>query len=235
MRINKYIASGSKYSRRKADELIRSGMVKVNGKVLRELGYNVTEEDEVLVSGEPIRQKSEKKVYYLMNKPIGIISSVKDDKGRPTVIDLMSDVEERIFPVGRLDYNTSGLIIITNDGDLANKIMHPSNHIEKTYRVRVAGIIPKSKLAKLRQGVDIGGFVTSKAQVKVVTWNRRSMIIELTIHEGKNRQVRKMFSAIGYPVQELCRISIGNISLGHIKPGQYRKLSRGELEYLMKE
>lgn len=233
MRINKYIASSCNSSRRKADELIRTGKVKVNGKVLTEMGYDVQEGDKIHVNGKMIKD-TEKKVYFLMNKPLGVVTSAKDDKGRVTVIDLMPDVDERVFPVGRLDYNTSGLLLLTNDGDLANQIMHPKNHVEKTYRVRVAGEIPKSKIVILRKGVDLGDFVTAKAKVDVVTWNRHSMVLDVTIHEGKNRQVRRMFSAIGYPVQELCRTSIGNIKLGHLKPGQYRKLSKGELEYLMK-
>ncbi len=233
MRINKYIASSCNSSRRKADELIRAGKVKVNGKVLTEMGYDVQEGDKIHVNGKMIKYM-EKKVYFLMNKPLGVVTSAKDDKGRVTVIDLMPDVDERVFPVGRLDYNTSGLLLLTNDGDLANQIMHPKNHVEKTYRVRVAGEIPKSKIAILRKGVELGDFVTAKAKVDVVTWNRHSMVLDVTIHEGKNRQVRRMFSAIGYPVQELCRTSIGNIKLGHLKPGQYRKLSKGELEYLMK-
>lgn len=230
MRINKYIANAGIASRRKADELIKAGKVKVNGKVMSQPGYDVADSDEVLVEGKPV-QSTENKVYYAMNKPLGVITSVNDDRGRMTVVDIMSDVEERVFPVGRLDYNTSGLLLLTNDGDFANRIMHPGRRVDKTYRVRVAGNISKMKISVLRAGVRLGKFKTSPARVDVITWNRHSMILEVTIHEGKNRQIRRMFEAVGYPVQELERISIGNMKLGHLKQGQYRKLSRRELEY----
>lgn len=230
MRINKYIANAGIASRRKADELIKAGKVKVNGKVMSQPGSDVADSDEVLVEGKPV-QSTENKVYYAMNKPLGVITSVNDDRGRMTVVDIMSDVEERVFPVGRLDYNTSGLLLLTNDGDFANRIMHPGRRVDKTYRVRVAGNISKMKISVLRAGVRLGKFKTSPARVDVITWNRHSMILEVTIHEGKNRQIRRMFEAVGYPVQELERISIGNMKLGHLKPGQYRKLSRRELEY----
>lgn len=230
MRINKYIANAGIASRRKADELIKAGKVKVNGKVMSQPGYDVADSDEVLVEGKPV-QSTENKVYYAMNKPLGVITSVNDDRGRMTVVDIMSDVEERVFPVGRLDYNTSGLLLLTNDGDFANRIMHPGRRVDKTYRVRVAGNISKIKISVLRAGVRLGKFKTSPARVDVITWNRHSMILEVTIHEGKNRQIRRMFEAVGYPVQELERISIENMKLGHLKPGQYRKLSRRELEY----
>ena len=230
MRINKYIANAGIASRRKADELIKAGKVKVNGKVMSQPGYDVADRDEVLVEGRSV-QSAENKVYYAMNKPLGVITSVNDDRGRMTVVDIMSDVEERVFPVGRLDYNTSGLLLLTNDGDFANRIMHPGHRMDKTYRVRVAGNISKMKISVLRAGVRLRKFKTAPARVDVITWNRHSMILEVTIHEGKNRQIRRMFEAVGYPVQELERISIGNMKLGHLKPGQYRKLSRRELEY----
>ena len=230
MRINKYIANAGIAGRRKADELIKAGKVKVNGKVMSQPGYDVADSDEVLVEGKPV-QSTENKVYYAMNKPLGVITSVNDDRGRMTVVDIMSDVEERVFPVGRLDYNTSGLLLLTNDGDFANRIMHPGRRVDKTYRVRVAGNISKIKISVLRAGVRLGKFKTAPARVDVITWNRHSMILEVTIHEGKNRQIRRMFEAVGYPVQELERISIGNMKLGHLKPGQYRKLSKRELEY----
>jgi len=232
MRINKYIAQAGLASRRKADELIASGQVKVNGATLTEPGYDVVDGDVVQVGGKYI-EASEKKLYYAMNKPIGCITSVSDDKGRATVIDVLTDVDERIFPVGRLDYNTSGLLFLTNDGDFAYKLTHPKHNVDKTYRVRIAGTLTKEKLSQLRSGVDIGGFVTSRAKVDVITWNRHSSILEITIHEGKNRQVRKMFAAVGKDVQELERISVGNIQLGHLKPGQYRKLTKSEIDYLM--
>lgn len=231
MRINKYIANSGIASRRKADELIKNGKVKVNGSILGQPGYDVKPGDKVCIDGKEIESRSDK-VYYIMNKPLGVITSVSDDRGRMTVVDIVSAENERIFPVGRLDYNTSGLLFLTNDGEMANRIMHPGRKIPKTYRVRVAGHINKTGLSILRSGVRLKDFTTSAAKIDVITWNRRSMLLEVTIHEGKNRQIRRMFEAIGYPVQELERISVGNIKLGHLKQGEYRKLRKGELEYL---
>ncbi len=232
MRINKYIANAGVASRRKADELIAAGKVEVNGITLTEPGYDVQPGDVVFVSGQKV-ETPENKVYYAMNKPLGVITAVSDDRGRETVVDIMPDVDARIFPVGRLDYNTSGLLFLTNDGDFAYKLTHPKHHVDKTYRVLVAGNIPKAKIAQLRRGVDIGGFVTSRARVDIVHWTKRSMLLEVTIHEGKNRQIRRMFEAVGFPVQELTRISVGKIGLGRLKPGQYRRLNPNEVEYLM--
>lgn len=231
MRINKYIAQSGFCSRRKADELVANGNVKVNGAVMKEPGFDVTEEDKVEVNGTLIG-KQEKKVYFLLNKPTGYITTVTDDKERPTVMDLVSDIDERIFPVGRLDYNTSGMLILTNDGDFAYRVSHPKHELTKTYRARVAGVLSNEKCAKLRKGVDIGGFVTSRAKVEVVKGLQRSTVVDITIHEGKNRQVRKMFKAVGNNVQELQRIAIGDIHLGRLKEGYYRKLTREEIEYL---
>ncbi len=231
MRINKYIAQAGVASRRKADELIAAGNVKVNGLVLKEPGYDVVEGDVVEVNGRRI-QAEEKKVYILLNKPIGYVTTVSDDKERPTVMDLVKDVDARIFPVGRLDYNTSGMLIMTNDGDFAYKVTHPKHELTKTYRARVAGVLSNEKAWKLRKGVDIGGFVTSPAKVEVVKGLPRSTVVDITIHEGKNRQVRKMFKAVGNNVQELERIAIGNIKLGRLAEGHYRKLTREEIEYL---
>lgn len=231
MRINKYIAQAGVASRRKADELIAAGNVKVNGAVLREPGYNVEEGDRVEVNGRLI-EAQEKKVYILLNKPLGYVTTVSDDKERLTVMDLVKDVDARIFPVGRLDYNTSGMLIMTNDGDFAYKLTHPKHELTKTYRARVAGVLSTEKVWKLRNGVDIGGFITSKARVDVVKGLPKSTIVDITIHEGKNRQVRKMFKAVGNNVQELERIAIGNIRLGRLAEGHYRKLTKEEVEYL---
>ena len=231
MRLNKYIASAGVCSRRKADELIANGNVKINGVVVREMGTQVEEGNEVQVNGKLI-QADEPKVYIAVNKPLGYITSMSDDKDRPTVAELVADIPERLFPVGRLDYNTTGLLLMTNDGELANKLTHPRHEVGKTYVATVAGVISNVRLAKLRRGVDIGGFVTSPAQVKVLKQNQRSAVVEITIHEGKNRQVRKMFSAVGNNVQSLERIAIGDIRLGRLLPGHHRKLTREEIEYL---
>ena len=231
MRINKYIAQSGFCSRRKADDLVANGNVKINGAVMKEPGYDVAEGDKVEVNGTLI-SKAEKKVYYLLNKPVGFVTTVSDDKDRPTVMDLVSDIDERIFPVGRLDYNTSGMLILTNDGDFAYRVSHPKHELSKTYRARVAGVLSNEKCAKLRKGVDIGGFVTSRAKVEIVKGLERSTVVDISIHEGKNRQVRKMFKAVGNNVQDLQRIAIGDIHLGRLKEGYYRKLTREEIEYL---
>lgn len=231
MRINKYIAQSGICSRRKADELIANGNVKINGAVLKEPGYEVTDGDKVEVNGTQISAK-QKAEYVLINKPLGMVTTVSDDKERLTVMDVVADIDARLFPVGRLDYNTSGALIMTNDGEMAYRLTHPKHEVYKTYRARVAGILSNEKAARLRKGVDIGGFVTSPAKVNIIKGTQHSTIVEISIHEGKNRQVRKMFAAVGNPVQELERIAIGEIRLGHLKPGHYRKLTREEVEYL---
>lgn len=231
MRINKYIAQAGICSRRKADELIANGNVKINGAVLKEPGYEVTDGDKVEVNGTQISAK-QKAEYVLINKPLGMVTTVSDDKERLTVMDVVADIDARLFPVGRLDYNTSGALLMTNDGEMAYRLTHPKHEVYKTYRARVAGILSNEKAARLRKGVDIGGFVTSPAKVNIIKGTQHSTIVEISIHEGKNRQVRKMFAAVGNPVQELERIAIGEIRLGHLKPGHYRKLTREEVEYL---
>lgn len=231
MRLNKYIAHAGIASRRKADELTINGNVKINGLTMREPGYNVKPRDVVEVNGQRISGQ-EKMEYVLLNKPKGYITSMQDEKGRPVVTELVADVDARLFPVGRLDYNTSGMLILTNDGDLTYRLTHPRHQVTKTYRALVSGVLSKEKLFRLRKGVDIGGFVTSPAQVKIIRQAERSAVVDITIHEGKNRQVRKMFAAVGNPVQELQRTAIGDLRLGRLKEGHYRKLTRNEIEYL---
>lgn len=231
MRINKYIAQAGIASRRKADQLIESGNVKINGAVMREPGYDVKEVDKVVVNGRLI-EKKQKLIYVLVNKPMGMVTTASDDKDRATVMDIVNDIDERLFPVGRLDYNTTGALIMTNDGDLTYRVTHPKHELGKTYRVLVKGVLSDERARKLRNGVDIGGYVTGKAKVKIIKGGAGSTVVEITIHEGKNRQVRKMFAAVGNPVQELERIAIGEIRLGHLRPGHYRKLTREEIEYL---
>lgn len=231
MRINKYIAQAGFCSRRKADELIANGNVKINGAVLREPGYDVAEGDWVEVNGNTLSAK-QKLEYVLINKPLGMVTTVSDDKERLTVMDVVADIDARLFPVGRLDYNTSGALIMTNDGELAYRLTHPKHEIYKTYRARVAGVLSNERASRLRKGVDIGGFVTSPAKVSIIKGSGHSTIVEIAIREGKNRQVRKMFAAVGNPVQELERVAIGDIRLGHLKAGHYRKLTREEIEYL---
>lgn len=233
MRLNKYIAQSGVASRRKADELTLNGNVKINGQVVKEPGVKVQPDDRVEVNGVVI-EPSNKKIYIALNKPVGVVTTMNDQFGRPSVADLIIDIPERMFPVGRLDYNTSGLLIMTNDGDMAYKLTHPKHEVTKTYIATVSGYVSDTALSKLRKGVDIGGFVTSKARAQVIKQKERTTVVELEIHEGKNRQVRKMFKAVGYPVQTLERVAIGNIKLGRMRPGHYRKLTKEEIEYLTK-
>ena len=230
MRINQYIASAGVTSRRKADELVADGKVKVNGAVLTTPGYHVEEGDIVEVNGVRITP-AERKVYYLLNKPAGYVTSTADKEGRPLVTELVPD-EVRVFPVGRLDLNTTGLLILTNDGELSNKLMHPSHEFSKRYLVRAQGIVTRAEAAKLEKGIDIGGFVTSPADVHLLKHDRNSTVAEIVIHEGKNRQVRRMFKASGHPVLELCRTGLGNLEIGRLAVGQCRKLSPAEVEQL---
>lgn len=229
MRINKYIASSGVASRRKADDLIAEGKVKINNVILREPGYDVKYDDVVKVNGKVI-SVTEKKIYLALNKPVGYVTTLSDERGRPTVMDLLTDVEERVFPVGRLDYNTSGLLIITNDGEFSQKISHPINKLGKTYRVVVQGVLSRERIARLRRGVDIGGFITSPADVNIHKELPGKTVAYITIYEGKNRQVRKMFNVVGCPVIELERIAIGDIKLGRLATGGYRKLSKREID-----
>ncbi len=230
MRLNKYIAHCGVSSRRKADELIEKGLVKVNGTVAV-VGLDVSEDDTVEVDGRVI--KPEKKlVYYLLNKPAGYITSSNDDKNRDTVLKLMPDVSARIYSVGRLDFNTTGMLIMTNDGELAYKLTHPSSHIFKTYRVAVAGMLTAADARRLEKGVDIGEHITAPAGVEIISQSESRSVAEIRITEGKNRQVRRMFEAVGHRVIELDRIAIGNMKLAHLRRGQYRKLSQNEINYL---
>ncbi len=231
MRLNKYIAAAGVASRRKADQLTENGNVKVNGVTITEMGYLVQPDDEVQVNGQIIRP-SEKKIYIALNKPVGYITSVSDEQGRATVMDLVKDIPERIFPVGRLDYETSGLLIMTNDGEFFNKLAHPKNKIAKTYNVLVAGIISPERIGKLREGVDIGGYVTSKAWVKLISQTKKGALLEMKISEGKNRQIRKMCKAVGNKVIALERVAIGDVILGRLKEGHYRKLTKDEINML---
>ncbi len=239
MRINKYIASAGVCSRRKADELIINGQVKINGRVLKEPGYDVMDGDEVSVAGRIVEPKKTH-TYVLLNKPVGVITSVKDDKGRMTVIDLLrenpdiADEASRLFPVGRLDYDTSGVLLLTDDGELTYRLTHPKHEFPKTYQALVRGVVSREKELRLVRGVDIGGFVTSKAKVKTLKVKGNSSLVEIAIHEGKNRQVRKMFEAVGNPVVELKRVSFGEIRIGRLKEGAFRKLTKKELDYLMR-
>lgn len=230
-RLQKVIASTGYCSRRKAEELIVKGQVTVNGKIVNELGVKVSEKDEIKVSGNSIAK--EQKEYYLLYKPRGVVTTTSDDKKRKTVIDLIPTTK-RIYPVGRLDYDTSGILLLTNDGELANLIMHPKNEIEKVYIAKVKGIVSYQDIKKLTLGVFVDGVKTSKAKAKLLKYDKEkeTTIIELTIHEGKNHQVKKMFASLGYEVLKLKREKIAFLDLTNLHPGEYRPLTVKEVRRL---
>ncbi len=228
IRLQKYMADCGVASRRKCEEIIVSGKVKVNGATVTELGTKVTEEDEVTVNGEPIK-KVFKKIYIAMNKPVGYITTVSDEFDRPTVINLVEDeIHTRVYPVGRLDFDTEGLLIMTNDGDMTYKLTHPKHVIYKTYVATLNDVPHPKEIERLKKGVVIDG---RKTQAPKVDWLRDN-IVEISISEGRNRQVRKMFEAIGYEVVNLQRTAVGNLTLGNIPLGRWRHLSVSEINYL---
>lgn len=229
MRLNKFLAAAGVASRRECDKLIADGKVTVNGKAAA-LGLEVNNDDEVSVNGNKVvLQKNE---YYLLNKPKGYICSVSDEKGRKTVMDLMPSNVGRIYPVGRLDYDSEGLLIMTTDGELAQKLMHPSNEVPKTYLVKVEGVLTEADLNPIRSGIEIDGYVTKKSKAHIVETNKAFTKVHVTITEGKNREIRKMFAAIGKEVMLLKRIKIGEITLRGLDRGAYRKLTVAEVAYL---
>lgn len=232
MRINKYIAHAGVASRRKAETLIKQGLVTINGKRVTELATLVKSGDVVEVEGSPIY--NEEKVYYLLNKPRGVISSVSDEKGRQTVIDLLPDVKQRIYPVGRLDWDTSGLLLLTNDGDFTDKMIHPRNEIDKVYLARVKGIATKENLRPLTRGVSIDGKKTKPARYNIIKVepDKNRSVVELTIHEGRNHQVKKMFESVGLLVDKLSRTQFGTLDLSGLCPGEARRLTKKEVSQL---
>ena len=243
MRINKYIAASGLASRRKADEMIAAGRVKVNGAVMTSPGCDIQPGDVVTVDGKPIKS-AEKICWYALNKPAGCVTSASDDKGRPTVMQFLTDVEVRVIPVGRLDYDTSGLLLLTNDGDLASRIADPKRKIKKTYLAIIGGKLTPQQLYELRNGIEIElpvgnaekgvfrKYKTKPAEVTVIDETPSQSIIEISISEGKNRQIRRMFAAAGHRVLQLERTAVGNVKLGRTKPGTYRRLTEAEIEGL---
>ena len=231
-RLQKVIANLGYTSRRNAEELITQGKVKVNGEVITELGTKVKNSDTIEVENT-ILDNNKNYEYYLLYKPREVISSVKDEVGRKTVIDLIQ-TSERIYPIGRLDYDTTGLILLTNDGVLTNKLTHPSSKIEKKYIAKVEGIVSGYAIKKLRDGIYLDGRKTSKAKVKLKSTDKKNnkSLVELTIHEGRNHQVRKMFESLGYEVLKLKREKYANLDLKGLKPGEYRKLTNKEIAIL---
>ena len=230
MRINKYLAQCGVAGRRACDKLISEGRVSVNGKVA-DLGLDVEEGDSVKVDGKIVTvQKNE---YFILHKPKGYISTVSDDKGRKTVLDILGSGVGRVYPVGRLDYDSEGLLILTTDGELAQHLTHPSNEVPKTYTVKVEGRLTEIDLNPIRSGIEIeGGYVTKKCRAHIIETNKEYTKVELTLREGKNREIRKMFAAIGKEVTLLKRTKVGELSLRGLERGAFRKLTPAEVNYL---
>ena len=231
LRLQKFLANAGVCSRRKAEEYILDGKVKVNGKVVNELGRKVNpDKDEIIFESKIIRLQNNM-VYILLNKPIGYVTTVKEQFNRPTVIDLLNGVKEKVLPVGRLDMYTSGALILTNDGDFIYQVTHPKYEIEKTYQATVKGIVTKEDIKKLENGVEIDDYISGKEKVKILKIDKENNIsrLKITIHEGKNREVRKMCSAIGKNVIALHRSKIENIDLKDLKIGQWRYLTSNEV------
>lgn len=230
-RLQKVLAQAGVASRRKAEEIITAGRVKVNGQVVTELGTRVNPDtDRIEVDGTPISE--EKKVYLVINKPRGVVTTASDPQGRKTVLDVIPEVEERVYPVGRLDLDTAGLLILTNDGELANGLMHPSREIHKTYRAWVRGKVTKEEIEKLEAGIELEDGMTAPAKVKLLDVERDETHLEIVIHEGRNRQVRRMCEAIGHPVKSLIRTQLSFLKLGRMRYGEYRELTEHEVDRL---
>ena len=231
-RLQKVIATSGYCSRRKAEELIRCGKVFVNGERITELGTKVSGNDAITINGEAIKLEEEK-VYYLLNKPRGVISSVSDDKDRKTVVDLI-DTKKRIYPVGRLDYDTTGLLILTNDGELANTLMHPSNNIEKKYVAKLNKFFEISDLKKLEKGIDVDGVKCIPTRVKIKTNNKIKdfSIVEISIVEGRNHIIKRVFMELGYLVDKLSRVEYAFLNLNGLQSGEYRSLTTKEVKKL---
>ena len=230
-RLQKRIAEQSDYSRRKAEELILEGKVSVNGELVVELGYKVSDKDKIEIEGVALNTNEKK--YYILNKPEKCVSTASDDKGRKTVIDFVKS-KAKVYPVGRLDYDTTGILLLTNDGDFANLLMHPSSNIEKVYSAKIDGIMTLADIKELKQGVVIDGYKTKECRVKVRKVNTKSntSIIEIGINEGRNHQVKKMFKALGFNVLKLDRIRYGILTIENLKRGESKELSKKDVSRL---
>ena len=230
-RLQKVMARRGVASRRECEELILAGRVTVNGENVRELGTKVSAGDLITVDGKKLEEEKMQRVYILLNKPKGYVTTVKDPEGRRTVMDLVSGVKERIYPVGRLDYDTEGLLLLTNDGEIGFALTHPSHRVDKTYIAKVGGIPSRGALEALARGVKLEDGVTAPAQVRLLSRGRQSQV-ELTIHQGKKRQVRRMLQAVGHPVISLRRVRFGPLTLEGLAPGSYRHLTHKEITAL---
>ncbi len=231
IRLQKYLAHAGVASRRTAEEMIKQGRVAVNNVIIENMGFAVSSDDFITVDGKPVNIEEEK-VYILLNKPVGYVSTSKDQFGRPTVLDLVKDVGKRLYPVGRLDYDTSGLILLTNDGDFTYRLTHPKHEINKVYEAVISGFPEKSEIKRFESGLKIEDYQTSPAELLIIEKQGINTLVRITIHEGKNRQVRKMCEAIGHKVLTLKRIQMGPIALDKLPQGKWRHLSDKELKIL---
>lgn len=231
-RLQKIMAHAGIASRRASEKLIKEGRVKVNGKVVTEMGLNVSKNDTIEVDSIPITK--EEKLYFLLNKPRGVISSAGDPKGRKTVVDFFSHIEQRIYPVGRLDYDTTGVLLMTNDGELTNQLTHPKYGVEKTYIAKVKGLIDKKAISRLEKGLNIDGYTTRPAKARILDIDSKKNIsmVELVIHEGKNHQVKKMLKTVGFPVEKLHREKYGFLTTEGLQSGEWRQLKTFEVNKL---
>lgn len=232
MRLQKFIAECGIASRRNAEKMIESGRVRVNGELVDYMGCVIDpERDIVEVDGREIKTES-KKYYIMLHKPKNYVTTVSDDLGRPTVMHLVQDINARIYPVGRLDFDTSGLLIMTNDGEFANILTHPKHVVNKTYIARIDKPLEEDKLERLRAGITLDGVITSPAKAENIKRPQKGYEVKITIHEGRNRQVRRMLDAVGANVMSLKRISVGSLTLGNLPEGKWRKLSDAEINKL---
>ena len=231
MRLSKYLADAGIASRRKSEKLISDGRVKVNGEIVREQGRSINpDSDMVELDGTTVRAQD--KIYLMLNKPAGYLSSTFDPQGRPTVMELLKGIKGRLYPVGRLDLDTRGLLLLSNDGDFTNLMIHPRYHIEKKYQAQVEGLITPEAVEMLTRGVHLEDGPTAPALVKVLKWERGSTLIEIVIHEGRKRQVKRMLAAVGFPVISLSRIALAFLTLEDLPEGQYRPLQPDEVDGL---
>jgi len=234
-RLQKYLARCGVASRRRSEEIIKEGRVAVNGKTISEMGYIVKNKDVVTVDGKAVEVVEH--IYLVMNKPRYLISSSNDEKGRKTVVSVLPSMYEpfRVYPVGRLDYDTKGVLLLTNDGDFMNALVGPKSLLEKEYLVRVDGIVSKEEIKKLENGVDIDGYITRKCRASLDSVDRKnnSCLIKIILQEGKNHQVKRMVKAIGYDVKRLTRIRFGNVTLENLQEGEVRELSSHEIKTLL--
>lgn len=233
VRLNKYLAHAGVCSRREADRWIAEGRVRVNGRIVQELGEKIDPKaDRVVAGGQPVRAEEEKPVYILLNKPAGRVVSVKDPFGRPTVLDLLGHLPVRVYPVGRLDLDTEGALLLTNDGDLALKLTHPRYGVTKTYEVRVEGEPREGDLDKVRHGLFLEGRRTAPARVQILRHGHRHTTLKVDIHEGRKREIRKLFEAAGYPVEGLVRVDFAGLTLDGLRSGEWRHLRTAEVRRL---